>query len=568
MQTVAKFLLLYLFVKISCESPDPIVSTEYGKIEGLIYTSSKGFRTEVFLGIPFAQPPINELRFEKPIPPTPWKTPLKAKTIGSPCSTYTASSMFGPTSEDCLTLNILKPETPSNDPNGYPVMVSIHGGAFIFGSAEFFPYTKAIETLVSQGIIVVTINYRLGPFGFFTTGDSNAPGNYGLWDQVEALKFIQKVIHDFNGNPKEVTIFGVSAGGASCSWLSLSPTTKDLFNRAIIMSGSASAPWASAEDDLVESSSKLIAAANCSQNSNIKECLKGKSTAEIQAATSSFIDHGLRGDSINFGYFYPRFDMDFVKASNMKEAIKKAPKKANLQGVCSQEHNTFAIAGSFGNPAGKLVPVSTAKASNFTREDFVEIVHELVATKKAFGSSAQEAAEKIVEFYETQKNLYAKNFYLQLYSQLFSDLTFNIPQMREALQKAKAGSDVYFYVYDYLPEMLKNELLEGTAHGYEFINFNGGYPGFPEVDWKNSAVAGVQKTFIDMFVNFVKNGVPSGETFSAVKVTSKLSYVKINTNSEMKDNLWPERLQFWDSMAKTYGFDLPVFQKLSPRDEL
>uniref|UniRef100_A0A914Q8L5 Carboxylesterase type B domain-containing protein n=1 Tax=Panagrolaimus davidi TaxID=227884 RepID=A0A914Q8L5_9BILA len=340
MKSFAKVCLLFLFLKVNCEPPDPIVSTEYGEIEGLIYTSSKGFRAEAFLGIPYAQPPINELRFEKSLPPIPWKTPLKAKTIGTPCSTY--SDIFGPNSEDCLTLNILKPKSHPHNPNGYPVMVSIHAGAFIYSSAEFFPYKKAIETLVSHGIIVVTINYRLGPFGFFTTGDSNAPGNYGLWDQVEALKFIQKVIPAFMGNPKAVTIFGSSAGGASCSWLSISPTTKDLFNRAIIMSGSASAPWASAEDDLIDSSLKLITAANCSKSANIKECLKSKSTAEIKAATSSFIEHGLlRTDSINFGYFYPRFDNDFVKASNLKEAIKKAPKKANLQGVCSQEYNSF-----------------------------------------------------------------------------------------------------------------------------------------------------------------------------------------------------------------------------------
>ena len=220
-------------------------------------------------------------------------------------------------------------------------MVYIHGGAFIIGSNSESGYKDVTERVVSRGVVVVAINYRLGPFGFFSTGDSIAPGNYGLWDQVQALKFVNQIIGAFNGNPKAVTIFGVSAGGASTSWLTLAPAAKDYFQRAIPMSGSASGAWASNDEVLLDTSSNLVKAAQCSGTENVKECLKKKSTAEIIAATSSYMSLYFKSDTVNFGYFFPRFDNDLVKASHMESAIKKAPKKPNLMGICSQEYITF-----------------------------------------------------------------------------------------------------------------------------------------------------------------------------------------------------------------------------------
>uniref|UniRef100_A0A914PWF9 Carboxylesterase type B domain-containing protein n=1 Tax=Panagrolaimus davidi TaxID=227884 RepID=A0A914PWF9_9BILA len=322
------------------DDSDPIVSTEYGQIEGFKYKTEKGFKSEIFLGIPFAEPPVGNLRYEKPLPPSPWTSILKAKEYGHQSITY-KNQPVPDASENSLTLNIMKPLLPSDDPFGYPVMVFIHGGAFIAGSSANHSYTEIVDRLVSQNVIVATVNYRLGPFGFFSTGDSNAPGNYGLWDQIEALKFIRKVISCFNGNPKNITIFGASAGGASVSWLTLCPEAKDLFCRAITMGGSAFASWAHEEEDLLQHSKLLAKAAGCSDSKNIKECMKQKSAKEILAAASTFIKSEVRGDSVNFGYFYPRFDGEFVNGNTMEEAVKNAPKKANFLGICSQEYSSF-----------------------------------------------------------------------------------------------------------------------------------------------------------------------------------------------------------------------------------
>uniref|UniRef100_A0A914P2L5 Carboxylic ester hydrolase n=1 Tax=Panagrolaimus davidi TaxID=227884 RepID=A0A914P2L5_9BILA len=242
--------------------------------------------------------------------------------------------------EDCLTLNIIRPAAPSDNSNGYSVMVWIHGGAFVIGSASDYNCSETAERMVSKGIIFVSINYRLGPFGFFSTGDSDAPGNYGLWDQVQALKFIQQIIGAFGGNPKSVTIFGESAGGGSVSWLTLTPEAKDLFARAIPMSGSALAPWAHT-DDVISTSKQLIEEIGCAESKNVKKCLKSKSMEEIKKATAKFARFVLKSDGVNLAAWHPRIDGEFLHGLTVEQAIVKAPKKDHFMGICGLEHVIF-----------------------------------------------------------------------------------------------------------------------------------------------------------------------------------------------------------------------------------
>lgn len=117
-------------------------------------------------------------------------------------------------------------------------MVFIHGGAFIFGSAKEYGQEGPCENLASRGVIVVIIQYRLFMYGFFSTGDSTALGNYGLWDQLEALKWVQENIHSFGGDPDKVTVFGESAGAASVSYLTYTPASKGRMLRQLLFEGS------------------------------------------------------------------------------------------------------------------------------------------------------------------------------------------------------------------------------------------------------------------------------------------------------------------------------------------
>ncbi|GMS94235.1 hypothetical protein PENTCL1PPCAC_16410, partial [Pristionchus entomophagus] len=136
-------------------------------------------------------------------------------------------------SEDCLYLNVFTPEVTGK----YPVMVWIHGGAFIKGGAEAYHYKGAIRNFVSNDVVVVTIQYRLGPFGFFTTFTPEFPANVGIFDQILALRWIKENIGAFGGDPDQITLFGESAGAMSISSLSLSPLARGLFNRIILNSG-------------------------------------------------------------------------------------------------------------------------------------------------------------------------------------------------------------------------------------------------------------------------------------------------------------------------------------------
>ncbi len=211
----------------------PIVVTENGAVQGLVAENENQF-----LGIPFATPPLRQFRWRPAQPPKNWSGVLPAVQFGNFCPQF--DSLIGQTigAEDCLFLNVYSPLVSPSAGAGLPVMVWIHGGGLIGGDASEYDPTP----LVQQGVIVVTINYRLGLLGFFaqTALDKNTrvKGNYGFTDQQLALKWVKRNIAAFGGNPHNVTIFGESAGGQSIYANLASPTARRLFARAIAESGS------------------------------------------------------------------------------------------------------------------------------------------------------------------------------------------------------------------------------------------------------------------------------------------------------------------------------------------
>jgi len=211
--------------------PSPIVKTVQGPVMGVI-----GPTVSTFLGIPYAAPPVGDLRWWPPQPVVPWTTPLDASQFGNICP------QGGNRNEDCLYLNVYVPTKALESPgHHFPVMVWVHGGAFLEGAGSQYEPTR----LVTMGdVIVVTINYRLGALGFLAhpalSAESNAraSGNYGIMDQQAAFKWVKQNIAAFGGNPGNVTIFGESAGGQSMFSNLVSPLAKGLFRRVIIESGS------------------------------------------------------------------------------------------------------------------------------------------------------------------------------------------------------------------------------------------------------------------------------------------------------------------------------------------
>src|SRR5262245_33503101 len=215
------------------------IETASGLVKGS--TSADG-RVRVFRGIPYAAPPVGALRWKEPAPVTAWQGTRDATENGAQC---VQGQVFGdisfprPASEDCLYLNVWTPATAASD--RLPVMVWIHGGGFQAGAGPEPRHDG--DALARKGVVLVTLNYRLGVFGFFShpelTRESgrNASGNYGLLDQVGALGWVRDNIAAFGGDPRNVTIFGESAGSFAVSALMASPLADGLFHKAIGESG-------------------------------------------------------------------------------------------------------------------------------------------------------------------------------------------------------------------------------------------------------------------------------------------------------------------------------------------
>lgn len=192
--------------------------------------------------------------------------------------------------EDCLYLNVYAPLDHSPVHGPLPVMVFFHGGGFMCGSGISAFYGP--DFLLDHDVIFVGVNYRLGPLGFLSTGDTRAPGNFGLKDQQLALQWVQANVAQFGGDPRLVTIFGESAGGASVTYHMQAPRSQGLFARAISQSGTNLAPWSQPAHPGVaaQRAAKLAAIVGCETEagSEMVECLRGVSAADLTAAFYAF----------------------------------------------------------------------------------------------------------------------------------------------------------------------------------------------------------------------------------------------------------------------------------------
>lgn len=183
-----------------------MINTNYGQLMGESLSCGILCSYFSFKGIPYAAPPLGNLRFRAPIEPESWTGVREALNHGPSCPAATPSLLMG---EDCLYLNVYTRSFTGNQ----PVLVWLHGGGFMSGSGDSLVYGP--EHLIEEDVIIVSLNYRVGALGFLSTGDANASGNYGLKDMILALKWIRENIANFGGDPNNVTIFGQSAGGAA-----------------------------------------------------------------------------------------------------------------------------------------------------------------------------------------------------------------------------------------------------------------------------------------------------------------------------------------------------------------
>ncbi|WP_196054776.1 carboxylesterase/lipase family protein [Nocardia aurantiaca] len=284
-------------------APD-IVAIDSGSLHGV---SAQHYR--LFNGIPYAAPPVGALRWRPPAPVSPWTGIREARDAGPKCAQATGAGGLRSTDEDCLYLNVWTPRTLPADGRGLPVMVWIHGGSLQTGTGSMY----GAAPLVSQpdgDSIVVTINYRLGTFGFLAASaldEGAGSGDYGLMDQQAALRWVQRNIAAFGGDPDRVTVDGESAGGISICAQMAAPSSAGLFAAAMMQSGPCAGqalPEAEAEGDAWASG------AGCA-GADAAACLRGLSADVL-------VDHAPDSANVVYGNdFLPRDPVAVLKAGGM-----------------------------------------------------------------------------------------------------------------------------------------------------------------------------------------------------------------------------------------------------------
>lgn len=261
-----------------------VVATDSGPVRGALVDGVRAFR-----GIPFAAPPVGERRWQAPEPPAPWTEPLDATEPGAKCpQADLLTGVFDETaSEDCLTLEVWTPAGAAPG-DARPVMVWLHGGGFVSGAGSL-PTYAGDDLAKRQGVVIVNVNYRLGPLGFLShpSLDGEDPkhpvsGNFGLMDQRLALEWVQRNAEAFGGDPGNVTLFGESAGAISvCAHLA-SPESGHLFHRAIMESGLCES--ALDAESAYALGGDLAAAVGCAADADVAACLRKKTAKELVMA--------------------------------------------------------------------------------------------------------------------------------------------------------------------------------------------------------------------------------------------------------------------------------------------
>ncbi|XP_036329974.1 pyrethroid hydrolase Ces2e-like [Rhagoletis pomonella] len=269
----------------------PLIEISLGKIRGSVLTSRKGREIYAYRGIYYAEAPTGSRRFASPEPVQPWNDTLDALADGPTCPQPFGDQQMD---ENCLSLNVFT----TNETTSNPVIVWIHGGANREGNANS-EYTSGPHYLLDEDIVLVTVFFRVGAFGFLSTGTVDAPGNYGYLDQLLALKWVNEHIQNFGGDPKRVTLLGQSAGGFAVTLHMASPLSAGLFHGAIAVSGSATSHYAI---DNAYWSRKLAHELGCPkyETKYLLNCLRQVSWEEIVNTTVRWENYGMANVKWNY----------------------------------------------------------------------------------------------------------------------------------------------------------------------------------------------------------------------------------------------------------------------------
>lgn len=292
----------------SADAVGDVVETKLGVVRGET-VSEAGVSARIFRGLPYAAPPVGDLRWQAPQPAQPWEGVRDATEWPNRCPQGESSMGAGsPISEDCLYLNVVTTAETPNDKQ--PVMVFFHGGGLTSGTGNSTTYNH--PKLPSKGVVVVTVNSRLGPIGYLAhpalsaESEHGVSGNYGTLDLKASLEWVQANIEAFGGDPDNVTIFGESGGGTKTISQMASPLTEGLFHRAIVQSGSSlvSTQRVTMLDDAEATGEKLVAALGIDDSEDVLAAMRDASWQDLIAAANKD-EVGFRANVVVDGYIIP-----------------------------------------------------------------------------------------------------------------------------------------------------------------------------------------------------------------------------------------------------------------------
>ncbi|VBB32262.1 unnamed protein product [Acanthocheilonema viteae] len=485
----------------------------------------------VFKGIPYAAPPVGSLRFQMPEPPAKWRGVMNATQYSAMCAQKPRTRQTDPIniyrihiSEDCLYLNVFAPPQFTNDT--YPVIVYIHGGEFQSGSGSDFSQEAILINFVSRKIVFITINYRLGPLGFISTGDGVIPGNNGLWDQILALKWVKLNARAFGGDPENVLLMGHGSGAASVSLLALSPRAEGLFQRITLLSGTALSPGV-VRDTAINATWILDRKLHCRSfnSSELLECFKKQLKDEILDISANGIG-GVLPESPEMLATYRRKIPMMIGTTRDESSLKILilnEKNLNMN-VLTQ------------TVAEEMAENLTLSYSGFTNHRLI-----MEGCKYEYIWSKINPAMDPTVLNDAVLNMYSHFWY-------------DAPASRLATHYAKGGAPVYLYSLDHISE---NFDYGRAFHGCDEIFLFDVEPRFlvkrRDRNWQLDRR--LTEIFAELIINFARTGNPtpksSGFSFNwtAMKV-DKLNYLSITDIPEMNVGFRWQGHVFWNWYAR------------------
>nr|AAC02779.1 acetylcholinesterase [Lucilia cuprina] len=556
-----------------------IVQTTSGPVRGRAVTV-QGREVHVFTGIPYAKPPVDDLRFRKPVPAEPWHGVLDATRLPATCVQeryeyfpgFSGEEIWNPNtnvSEDCLYMNIWAPAkarlrhgrganggehssktdpdhlihsaTPQNTTNGLPILIWIYGGGFMTGSATLDIYNADIMSAVGN-VIVASFQYRVGAFGFLHLSpvmpgfEEEAPGNVGLWDQALALRWLKENARAFGGNPEWMTLFGESAGSSSVNAQLVSPVTRGLVKRGMMQSGTMNAPWSHmTSEKAVEIGKALINDCNCNASllpanpQSVMACMRA-----VDAKTISVQQWNSYSGILSFpsaptidGAFLPADPMTLMKTADMSGY--------DIMIGNVKDEGTYFLLYDFIDYFDK------DEATSLPRDKYLEIMNNI------FNKATQAEREAIIFQYTSWEGNPGYQNQQQI-GRAVGDHFFTCPTNEYAQALAERGAQVHYYYFTHRTSTSLWGEWMGVLHGDE-IEYFFGQPLNTSLQYR-AVERELGKRMLNSVIEFAKTGNPAvdGEEWPNFSKEDPVYYVFSTDEKTEKLQRGPlaKRCSFWN----------------------